>query len=58
MNDLSTGKLPPGDLSANSVVRITDHPYMNSAVYHGPKATNQNQKNNVNLNFTIYVGLE
>ena len=35
---LSTGKLPPGGLSRNSVARITDHPDMTSAVYHGGKA--------------------
>ena len=42
---LSTGKLPPGGLSWNSVVRLTDHPDMTSAVYRGHKALNQtNQK--------------
>ena len=38
---LSTGKLPLGGLPKNSVARITDRPEMNSAVYHGHKATNQ-----------------
>ena len=37
----STGKLHPGVLPRNSVVRITDHPDMTSAVYHGHKARNQ-----------------
>ena len=32
---LSTGKLPLGGLSRNSVVRINDLPDMTSAVYHG-----------------------
>ena len=41
---LSTGILPPGGLPRNSVVRITDHPGMSSAVYHGHKATNQMNK--------------
>ena len=36
---VSTDKLSLGGLSKNSVVRITDHPDMTSAVYH--KATNQ-----------------
>ena len=40
---LSTGKLPLGGLPRNSVVRITDHPDMTSAVYRGRKATNRNK---------------
>ena len=32
---LSTGKLPPGGFPRNSVVTITDHPDLTSAVYHG-----------------------
>ena len=38
------GKLPPGGLPWNSVVRITDRPDMTSAVYRGRKASNQNKK--------------
>ena len=38
---LNTGKLPPGGLPRNSVVRLTGHPDMTSAVYHGRKALNQ-----------------
>ena len=42
---LSTGKLPLGGLPGNSVVRITDHPYITSAVfYYASKATNQTNK--------------
>ena len=40
----STGKLPLGGLPRNSVVRITDHPDMTSAVYHGHKATEISEK--------------
>ena len=41
--NLCTGKLSlgVGGLPRNSVVRISDHPNMTSAVYHGCKATNQ-----------------
>ena len=38
---LSAGKLRPGGLSWNSVIRITDHPDMASAVYRGRRALNQ-----------------
>ena len=38
---LSIGKLPPGGLSSHSLVRMTDHSDMTSAVYCGRKATNQ-----------------
>ena len=38
---LITGKLPQGDLTRNSEVRITDHPDMTSAVYCEGKTTNQ-----------------
>ena len=41
---LSTGKLHLGGLPRNSVVRITDHPDMTSAVYRGHKGTNQTNK--------------
>ena len=41
---LSTGKLPFGGLSRNSVDRITDCPNMTSAVYLGCKAINQTNK--------------
>ena len=40
---LSTGKLHPGGLPRNSLLKITDHPDMTSAVYHCHKATNQNE---------------
>ena len=43
---LSTGRLPPGGLPRNGVVRITDHPDMTSVVNHGCKATNQTKQNN------------
>ena len=46
---LSTGKLPPGGLPRNSVIRITDHPDMTSAAYRGCKATNQTNKQNFEL---------
>ena len=39
-----SGKLPLEDLPSNSVGRITDHPDMTSAVYHGHRATNQTNK--------------
>ena len=38
---ISTGKLPPGGLSRNIVVRITDPPHMTLAVYRGRKALNK-----------------
>ena len=41
---LSTGKLPLGGLSSNTVVMITDSPDMNSAVYRACKAINQTNK--------------
>ena len=44
---LSTGKLPLGGLPRNSVVRITDHPNMTSAVYCGCKAINQTNKKGI-----------
>ena len=42
--ELSTGKLPLGGFPMNSVVRITDHPNMTSAVNSGLKTTNQTEK--------------
>ena len=51
---LSTGKLPLGGLPRNSVVRISDHADMTSAVYGGHKATKQtNKQNNVFVLFTF-----
>ena len=41
---LSIGKLPPGGLSNNSLVRITDQSNMTTAVYCGRKASNQKYK--------------
>ena len=41
---LSTGKPPLEGLPRNSVVRITDHPNMTSAVYRGSKASTQTNK--------------
>ena len=38
---LSTGKLPPGGLPRNSVVRLIDYPDMTSAVYSGCKTTDE-----------------
>ena len=40
-----TGKLHPGGLPRNSVVRITDRPVMNSAVYRGRKALDKIKQN-------------
>ena len=41
---LSTGYLPRGGLPRNSVVRITDGPYMTSAVDCGRKASTQTKQ--------------
>ena len=41
---LRTGKLPLGGLPRNSVVRITDHPDITSAVYHGLNQTYKKQQ--------------
>ena len=41
-----------GGLSMNSVVRITDHPDMTSAAYHGRKTTNQ-----TNMKTRFYRGI-
>ena len=46
---LSSGKLPPGSLPRNSVVRITDQPNITSAVYYRGKATNQTSLNDPQL---------
>ena len=43
---LSTGYLPRGGLPRNSVDRITDRPYMTSAVDRGRKASTQTNKQN------------
>ena len=44
---LGIGKLPEGGLPKNSLVRMTDHPNMTSAVYSGHKAINQ--KNHIQI---------
>ena len=41
---LSTGEGHLRALPRKSVVRITEHPDMTSAVYHGRKASNQTKK--------------
>ena len=53
---LSTGNLPTGGLSRDSVVRITDCPDMTSAVYHRYKATKQT-KTKQNFMKVSVVGL-
>ena len=42
---VSIGKLPLEGLPRNSVLRITDHPDMTSAVCRGPKALNKKNRN-------------
>ena len=54
---LSTGKLPLGGLPRNSVVRITDHPNMTSAVYCGCKAINQTNKKGILCIFFLNLKL-
>ena len=52
---LSTGYLPLGGWPRNSVDRITDRPYMNSAVDRGRKASTQTNKQNKILTSSFHA---